>query len=157
MGEAARFTLERVQVAAIAVAVFTLPLLMWPGLTDYNYKKSIASLILISVLLVLWGLTAWRRSSWTIRVPWLLLQIIGFVMAGFLSLIYATNGRVTVQSLILLIYFVLLLWLIANIVRDIRDVRWLLTALLASGSLAALYDVLQYFGIVFRGFLVGRA
>ena len=148
MGEAARFTLERVQVAAIAVAVFTLPLLMWPGLTDYNYTKSIASLILISVLLILWGLTAWRRSSWTIRVPWLLFPLIGFVMAGFLSLIYATNGRVTVQSLILLIYFVLLLWLIANIVRDQRDVRWLLTALLASGSLAALYSILQYFGVV---------
>ena len=148
MRGAARFTLERIQVTAIAVAVFALPLVMWPGLTDYNYAKCIVSLILISVLLVLWGLTAWRRASWTIRIPWLLVPVFGFVLAGVLSLIQATNGRVVVQSLILLIYFVLLLWMIANVVRDQRDVRWLLTALLASGFLAALYGVLQYFGIV---------
>jgi len=148
MGNASRFPLERIQVAAIAVAVFALPLLMWPGLTDYNYTKSIASLILISVLLILWGLTAWRRSSWTIRVPWLLAPVAGIVLASFLSLIQATNGRVVVQSLILLIYFVLLLWMTANVIRDQRDVRWLLTALLASGSLAALYGVLQYFGVL---------
>jgi tetratricopeptide (TPR) repeat protein len=121
---------------------------MWPGFTDYNYTKSIASLILISVLLVLWGLTAWRRSSWTIRVPWFLVPVSGFVLAAALSSVEATNGRVVVQSLILLIYFVLLLWMIANVIRDQRDVNWILTALLASGTLAALYGVLQYFGVV---------
>lgn len=121
---------------------------MWPGLTDYNYTKSIVSLILISALLMVWGLTVWRQTSWTIRIPWLLIPVLGIALAGFLSLIQATNGRVVVQSLILLIYFVLLLWMIANAIRDQRDVRWLLTALLASGTLAALYGVLQYFGIV---------
>lgn len=145
---AARFTLERVQVAVISVAVFFLPLLMWPGLTDYNYTKSIASLILISILLILWGLTAWRRSSWTIRVPWLLIPVLGIALAGALSAIQATNGRVVVQSLVLMVYFVLLLWMIANVVRDKRDVCWLLMALLLSGTLAALYGVLQYFAIL---------
>ncbi|MFC2079097.1 O-antigen ligase family protein [Candidatus Bipolaricaulota bacterium] len=145
---AARFTLERIQVAAIAAAIFALPLLMWPGLTDYNYAKCIVSLVFISVLLALWGLTAWRRSSWTIRIPWLLVPVFAFVLAGVLSLLRATNGRVVVQSVVLLIYFALLLWMIANVVRDQRDVRWLLTALLASGTLAALYGVLQYYGIV---------
>ncbi|MCK5584990.1 O-antigen ligase family protein [Candidatus Bipolaricaulota bacterium] len=146
--KAPRFTLERILVAAIAVAVFALPLLMWPGLTDYNYTKSIVSLILISALLMVWGLTVWRQTSWTIRIPWLLIPVLGIALAGFLSLIQATNGRVVVQSTILLVYFVLLLWMIANVVRDQRDVRWLLTALFASGTLAALYGVLQYFGIV---------
>jgi len=147
-GRAHRLTLERILVAAIAVAVFALPLLMWPGLTDYNYAKSAVSLILISVLLMLWGLTAWQRNSWTIRVPWLLIPVLGIVLAGLLSISQATNGRVVMQSLILLVYFVLLLWMIVNVVRDQHDVRWLLTALLASGSLAALYGVFQYFGIV---------
>ncbi|MFC2079098.1 O-antigen ligase family protein [Candidatus Bipolaricaulota bacterium] len=145
---ASRSTLERVQVVAVAVAVFVQPLVLWPTLTDYNYAKSIVSLILISILLILWGLTAWRRSSWTIRVPWLMLPVAGFVLAGLLSLIQATNGRATLQSLLLLIYFVLLLWMIANVIRDQHDVRWLLTALLASGTLAALYGVLQYCGIL---------
>ena len=147
-GGAPRFLFDRIQLAAIAVTTFALPLLMWPGLTDYNYAKSAASLILISVLLALWGVNAWQRASWTIYVPWPLVPVFGFVLAGVLSLIQATNGRVVMQSLILLICFVLLLWMIANVVRDQRDVRWLLAALLASGTLAALYGVLQYFGVV---------
>ena len=148
MGEASRSSLERVQLTAIAVAVFALPLLMWLGLTDYNYTKSIASLILISVLLVLWGFTAWRRSSWKIHVPWVLVPVAGFVLAGVLSLLQATNVRVIIQSLILFTYFVLLLWMIANVVRDQRDTQWILAAAFASAILAALYGVLQYFGIV---------
>jgi len=141
-------SLERVQVAAIAVTVFVLPLVMFPGLTDYNYAKSIVSLILVSILLVLWGLTAWRRTSWPIRIPWLLAPMGGIVLAGLLSSIQATNGRVVVQSLVLLVYFMLLFWMIANVVRTQRDVRWILTALLLSGTVAALYGVLQYFGLV---------
>jgi len=142
------FTLERLHVIAIAVAIFVLPLLMWPGLTDYNYAKSIVSLVLISVLLVLWGLTAWRRPSWTIRIPWVLIPVAGFILAGVLSLIQATNARVVIQSLILLTYFVLLLWMIANVVREERDVQWILVSLLAAASLAAMYGVLQYYGLL---------
>mgnify|MGYP005838390611 CR=1 FL=1 len=144
----ARCVLERAQVIAIAITVFVLPLLMWPGLTDYNYTKSIAALVLISCLLVLWGLPAWRRPSWKLHVPWALLPVAGLLLAGLLSLIQAANARVAIQSLILLTYFVLLLWMIANVVHDQRDVRWILAALLASGTLAALYGVLQYFALL---------
>ena len=143
-----QFTLERVQVIAIAAAVFILPLLVWPGLTDYNYTKSIASLVSISILLVSWGLTAWRRPSWTIRIPWVLLPVAGIVVASALSALRATSVLVVAQSTILLSFYILLLWMIANVVRDRRDVRWILAALLASGMLAALYGVLQYFGIL---------
>ncbi|MBU1048408.1 tetratricopeptide repeat protein [Candidatus Bipolaricaulota bacterium] len=125
-----------------------IPLLMWPGLTDYNYAKCIVGLIFISCLLVLWGWTAWRRPTWTIRVPWLLIPAVGLILAGALSLIQAADARVAIQSLVLLTYFVLLLWMIANVVRDERDVQWILGALLASALLAALYGALQYFGVV---------
>jgi O-antigen ligase len=143
-----RSTLEHIQVLAIAVTVFALPLLMWTGLTDYNYAKCIVGLISISGLLALWGLSAWQRRSWIIQIPWVLVPIAGFILAGALSMMQATNARVAIQSLILLTYFVLLLWMIANVVQDERDVRWILGALLASGGLAALYGVLQYLGVV---------
>lgn len=139
---------ERIQVVAIAVAVFILPLLIWPGLTDYNYTKSIASLILISLLLILWGVTAWRRPSWAIRVPWLLVPVAGLAIASVLSAIQATDIIVVFQSSVLLVYYVLLLWMIANVIRDQRDVHWILVALVASGTLAALYGVLQFFSIL---------
>jgi len=38
--------------------------------------------------------------------------------------------------------------MIANVVREERDIRWILTSLLASGTLAALYGTLQYFAIL---------
>ncbi len=140
--------LARVQLGALALTIFVIPLLIWPGLTDYNYTKTIASLILISILLILWGLTAWRRSSWTIRVPWLLGPLAGLALAGAVSSIRAVNGHVVIQSVVLLVYFVLLLWMIADVVRDARSARWLLVSLLASGALVALYGILQYVGAV---------
>jgi len=136
------------QVIAIAVAVFILPLLMWPGLTDYNYAKCIVGLVFISILLVLWGLKAWRRSSWTIHVPWLLIPVAGFILAGVLSVIQADNPRIVIQTQVLLTYFVLLLWMIADVARDQRSAQWILGSLLVSASLTALYGVLQYYGIV---------
>jgi O-antigen ligase len=148
MTKANRFTLERVQLAAVCVAVFILPLFLWPGTTDYNYAKSIAGLVSISLLLVLWGVSAWRRPTWALRIPWVMLPLLGLVLAGLLSLLHAVNGRVVAQSLILLVNFVLLSLLIANVARTRRDVRWVLAALLISGTLAAAYGVLQYLGAV---------
>lgn len=133
---------------AISGAVFILPLVMWPSLTDYNYAKCITSLIFISLLLVLWGLDAWRRPSWTIRIPWVLIPSGGLVLAGTLSLIHATHAYVTIQSLVLLAFFILLLWMVANMVREPRDVCWILGAFLSSALLAGLYGVLQYYGVV---------
>lgn len=139
---------ERILLAAIGVVIFALPLVMWPGLTDYNYTKSVVGLILISLLLILWGLAAWQRNTWKIHIPWLFIPMGGLILAGLLSLIQATNGRVVVQSLALLTYFMLLSLMIANVVRSRRDACWLLAALLASGILAAAYGMLQYLGIV---------
>ncbi|MBU1048407.1 O-antigen ligase family protein [Candidatus Bipolaricaulota bacterium] len=138
--------LERIQIAAIAVFVFVLPLFMWPGLTDYNYAKCIASLVLIPLLLILWGVTAWRRPSWIIRVPWVLVPVAGLIVAAGLSVIQATTSLVVLQSSVLLICFVLVLWMVVNVVRDPQHVRWVLSALLISGTLAALYGALQYAG-----------
>ena len=138
----------RTQVIAIVALVLLLPLLMWPGLTDYNYAKTIVGLIAISVLLVMWGARVWREPCWTIHTPRVLIALMGFIVAGALSAISASSGRVVAQSLVLVIYFVLLFWMIADVVRDRRDVMWILMALLVSGVLASCYGMLQYAGVV---------
>ncbi len=143
-----RGVLERIHVGAIAAVVFILPLFLWPGLTDYNYAKSIASIVLISLLLVLWGMTAWRRPSWTLRIPWILTAVAGLICFVGVSALRAAAPLVALQSLVLLTCYVLFLWMIANVVRDARDARLILTALFLSGVLAALYGVLQYFGVL---------
>jgi len=147
----ARGTVEGLHHAALwalAGTIFLLPLLIWPGLTDYNYTKTIASLVLISALLVLWGFTAWSRKAWTLRVPWAMVASVGIVVAGALSMIQAANARVSAQSILLVAYFILLSWMIANVVRNERDARWLLGALFASALLVGLYGLLQYVGVM---------
>ena len=140
--------LDRVLFYAVLFLVFALPLFIWPGISEYGYGKTIVALIGVSVLAVLWGISAWRRGTWSIRLPWLTIPVLGFVAASLLSLLYATNGRVVVQSLVLVVYFTLLMLIVSNAVRDQRDVNLLLLALLASGFLAALYGMLQYLGVM---------
>ncbi len=140
--------LDRVLFYAVLFLVFALPLFIWPGITEYGYGKTIVALIGVSVLAVLWGLSAWRKGTWSIRLPWITFPVLGFVAASLLSLLYATNGRVVVQSLVLIVFFLLLMLIIANAARDQRDVDLLLFALLASGFLVALYGMLQYLGVM---------
>ena len=142
------YVLDRAFFNVLTVMVFLTPLVFLPGLTDYNYAKTIASLVLISVLLILWSATAWAKPEWELRIPGLLFGGIGLLFTGALSLIHASLPPIVTQSLILFILFVLLLWMVADRVRNHQDVQRLLGALLASLSLASLYAVLQYFGIL---------
>ena len=135
-------------VPALAVVIFILPLVMWPGLTDYNYAKCVVGLIAISILLVMWGAGAWKEHRWTLHTPHVYIACLAFILAGALSAISASSGRVIAQSLALVTYFILLSWMIADAVRDRRDVVWILTALLMSGALASFYGLLQVAGIV---------
>ncbi len=149
-----RIPWERILVYGIAFIVFAIPLFIWPGITEYGYGKSIVGLIAISLLSILWGVSAWERKAWSIRIPWIIFPVLGFVIASLFSLLSATNGRVVVQSLVLVVFFFQLFLIIANVVREKKDVNLILFSLLASGFLAALYGMLQYLGVM-RGTVIG--
>ena len=140
--------LDRVLFYSVVFLVFALPLFILPGISEYGYGKTMVALIGVSVLAVLWGVSAWHKGTWTIRVPWIVLPILGLVLASLLSLVAATNGAVVIQSLVLVVFFALFMLIIANAVRDPRDVTVLLFAMLLSGFLAALYGMLQYLGVL---------
>jgi len=140
--------LDRILFYSVLFLVFALPLFIWPGISEYGYGKTIVALIGVSILTVLWGLSARQKGSWTIRLPWLTFPVLGLITVSLLSLLHATNGRVVVQSLVLVVCFAVLALIIANAVRDQRDVNLLLLALLASAFLVALYGLLQYLGVM---------
>ena len=140
--------MDRILVIAIAVAVFALPLFMWPTLTDPSYGKSIASLVAIGILSILWAIGGWKEGSWKIRWPWITIPFLGFVVASLLSLFGAVNGRIVIQSLVLVVFFFQMLLIIANVIRAQKDVHLLLFAMLLSGFLASLYGLLQYLGVL---------
>ena len=143
-----RLPFERLMVYLIVLFVFSMPLFIWPGVTEYGYGKSIFALVGVSVLVTLWGVYACIRGKWKIRLPWITFPILGLVFVCLLSLIHAVNGRVVIQSLTLVIFFFLFYLVVVNVVREKRDVTLILYSLLLSAFFASLYGLLQYLGVM---------
>ncbi len=139
--------LDRALVYATSLLVFSIPLFLLTSISEYGYGKTIFALVGISLLSMLWGARGWIARSQEIRFPWISVPFLAFVIASALSLINAINGRVVIQSLVLVVFFFQLLLIIANVIRERKDVHLLLFALLASGFIAGLYGLLQYLGV----------
>ena len=139
---------DRVLVYLIAFFAFAMPLFIWPGITEYGYAKSIFALIGVSILLILWGASFWLRGEWRLRLPWITFPVLGVVVVSLLSALWATNGRVVVQSLTLVVFFFLFALVVSNVVKEKRDITLILYALLLSAFLASLYGLLQYLGVM---------
>jgi len=139
---------DRVLVYLIAFFAFAMPLFIWPGITEYGYAKSIFALIGVSILLILWGASRWARREWRLRLPWITFPVLGVVVVSLLSLLGATNGRVVVQSLALVVFFFLFALVVSNVVKEKRDVTLILYALLLSAFFASLYGLFQYLGLM---------
>jgi O-antigen ligase len=139
---------DRILVYGLAFTLFALPLFILPNATEYGYTKTILAIVLASILGILWGIDAWRKGTWAVRIPWITWPFLAFVAASLFSLLGAANGRFVVQSLVLLVVFFFLLVLISNAAREKRDVTLLLGSFLASISLVSLYGLLQYAGVL---------
>ncbi|MCX6099498.1 MAG: Wzy polymerase domain-containing protein, partial [Candidatus Bipolaricaulota bacterium] len=139
---------DRILVYGLAFTLFALPLFILPNATEYGYTKTILAIVLTSILGILWGIDAWRKGTWAVRIPWITWPFLAFVAASLFSLLGATNGRFVVQSLVLLVVFFFLLVLISSAAREKRDVTLLLGSFLVSVSLVSLYGLLQYAGVL---------
>jgi len=142
------FRFDRLFLYALAFVIFALPLFIWPGITEYGYGKTIVATVAVSILSAAWGIDAWRRGAWEIRIPWVAAPIGALVAASLFSLLTATSGRVVIQSLVLVLVFFQLLLLIQHAARDKRDATLLLFSFVASTSLVSLYALLQYLGVM---------
>jgi O-antigen ligase/Tfp pilus assembly protein PilF len=141
-------SVDRILLYLTAFFVFSMPLYIWPTITEYGYAKTLYALVGVSVLLVGWGIGAWLKRGERIRLPWLVFPGIGLVVASLFSLLHATNGGVVIQSLTLFVYFGFIFLLVANLVREKRDVTLLLSALVLSSFFVSLYGLLQYLGVM---------
>ncbi|HHE51848.1 MAG TPA: hypothetical protein ENL30_02150, partial [Candidatus Acetothermia bacterium] len=61
---------DRVIVYLIAAFVFSLPLFIWPTITEYGYAKTIFAIVGVSILLILWAASSLVKGEWKIRIPW---------------------------------------------------------------------------------------
>jgi len=150
------------------------PLTVISGVTEYGYGKTMILLVAVSLLSIVWlGASLWksqqsralrkrtepketneaaqdpaasRKGTWELRVPWIAIPVGAFLLFSLLSLINALNGRVVIQSLVLVAAFAQLGLILANIVRDKRDVTILLGTVVGGAFLASLYALLQHLG-----------
>jgi len=136
---------------ALAAFSAAVPLFIWPTASEYGYTKSIFALVGVGALFMAWAICAWIRGAWTARIPRLLLPFALLIASGLLSMFNALNASVVLQSLMLMLCFGAVFLLVSNLVQAPRDVTLILFALLAAGMLAAVYGLLQYFGVVAGG------
>ncbi len=140
--------LDRALVYTVALLLLSIPLFILTTISEYGYGKTMFALVGISLLSILWGISGWVKGTWSVRWPWVTIPFLGFVVASLLSLLYAVNGRVVIQSLVLVVFFFQMLLIIANVIRERKDVHLLLFAMLLAGFLASLYGLLQYLGVL---------
>jgi O-antigen ligase/Tfp pilus assembly protein PilF len=130
-----------------ALFLFALPLVIYLGNTEYGYTKAILALFFISLLSVFWAVEAALRRDYRFNLTPLFLPGILLLVVAALSMINATSLGIALQSLGLLFYFFLFYLLVANIVERERELQLFLGSILAAAFLAAVYGILQYFGV----------
>lgn len=140
--------LLRLEQVLVAGFVFTLPLLLYTGNSEYGYTKTVYAFAVITLLLVLWGARAWGTGRLDVHLPPLTLPGLGLILAGALSLVNATSLGMGLQSLAVLTYFALFYLYLANAVEDTGTLQLYLGAILLAAFGTALYGLLQDHGLV---------
>lgn len=93
------------------------------------------------------ALKGWLHREIVVRVPWILAGMLLFVLAGFLALGTATNASYVLGNLLLMCFFLVFGWAVAQVAVSDVQVRRLLGAMLVAACIATLIAILQYAGI----------
>ena len=133
---------------AVFLTLIAVPLAIWGGVIDYNLGKAAVLLVFMPVLTVLWGGSLRATGQRQLVLPWILIPLALFGLAGLLSLIHAVNHAEAVQMLLVSASFVQLLVILVHVTRREHDAALLVGALLLAGTVAGLIGLLQYLGIL---------
>lgn len=148
LGRVLAAAIPSVRRAITALFIFALPLLIYLGNTEYGYTKSILALFVISFLLALWALEMVLERDYRLNLTPLLLPGAALLLTGALSMVNATSLGIALQSLGQLFYFFAFCMFLANTVEQEWELQLYLGVILASASLASIYGILQYFGLL---------
>lgn len=140
--------LQLLQQGLAAYVIFTLPLLLYIGNSEYGYTKTIYAYVAITLLYALWGAQCWLQRKAVLLRPALFWPMAALLGAGLLSLIDATAPGITLQSVGVMLYFILLYLYIANHAQDRRTLYLFVAAGVLAALCSSLYGLLQYKGVV---------
>lgn len=137
--------LSRVRLGLLVVLFVTQPLLFSPWNTEYGYVKSVYTVVMVGLILILWAWEMLRARETRVELSWLSPVLLGLLLAAFLSLTGKTPLCVILQSAALILFFGAVFFLVLNAPEKTHD--WMLGALVFAGFLNALFALLQYLGI----------
>jgi tetratricopeptide (TPR) repeat protein len=140
------WALPRLRLGLSAAYLFVMPLWFYLGNTEYGYSKAIFSLWVISLLTVMWVMETLLKPDERLNLTRLLWPGLALIGAALISLIHSQVFWGDVQYIGLFFYFFIFALLMAHTIQSRDDFHFLLGSLLASGALAALYGLLQYYG-----------
>ncbi len=142
------WALPKSKLGLTAIFLFTQPLLIYLGNSEYGYTKAVYSLGFISLLAILWAIEIIQRGPIRLQLTHLSLPGLLILIATLLSLINGQTLLGDLQYVVLLVYFWLFYLWLANTLIEPQEIRFLLGALLLSAVLASLYGLLQYYGVL---------
>ncbi|MBC7221465.1 O-antigen ligase family protein [Candidatus Bipolaricaulota bacterium] len=145
--------LSRLRQALLIFLLATQPLFFSAWNTEYGYTKSVYTLVLVSIILILWAWEMLRNRETKVELSWLSPILPALLLAAFLSLTGQTPACTVLQSAALILFFGFIFLFIINAPEQSHP--WILGALVFSSCLNALLGLLQYLGIA-PGGLGGR-
>ncbi|UCF09407.1 MAG: O-antigen ligase family protein [Candidatus Bipolaricaulota bacterium] len=138
---------DRGMIWLLVAWVFVIPIFWWSGGSGTQSVKFTIALLGIAVLVAVWAFVGWLRASWIVRAPWVLIPWGVLVAVAALSLVPATVPCLALQGIVAMIAFASLALVTASVVRTLEDARWLVTAIASTAVIAAVYGLVQYFGV----------
>jgi len=142
------WALPNIKLGLTGVFLYTQPLLIYIANTDYNYTKTIYSVVFIGLLGLIWAIDWLREKNPEITLTKLILPGLGIVFVTVLSLINSRAFLADFQHVVYLLYFVFFTLFLINILRSHDDIKLVLRVILLAGVGASIYALLQYFGWV---------
>jgi O-antigen ligase/Tfp pilus assembly protein PilF len=131
-----------------AIFLYTQPLLIYLGNTEYGYTKAIYSLGFISLLAVVWVGELALRGRGRVQLTSLIWPALAVVGAALLSLINGESFLADVQYIVLIVTFIGFFLYVSNTVERLSEIQYLLGTLLFAAALASIYGLLQYYGVL---------
>lgn len=139
--------LESWEKGLLGFGIVALPLVIYPDHPDPTTTKMTVALVWIGALLTLTAIRLFREGRVFWR-SWLWLPFGTLFGASLLSLVNSLNLAASLFQVVLFAGYFALTLLVAYHVRRREDVLGVLGLLLVAGSLAAIYGLLQYYGLI---------
>ncbi len=141
-------TTQRLPFILLLLVAAAMPLFFWPGTTEYNYARTIFLLLAVTALLVARLVSLVRQGGGCLRVAWIILPLLGLLLAASASLVHARDLGSGLVSVAVLAAGVLFVFLTVDAVRERRHATLVLSALFLSACGVAVHAVLQYAGVL---------